>query len=435
MKAKITALKLENVKRIKLVEFQPNTDGLTIIGGNNGEGKTSVLDAIAYALGGEAFRPSALTNSDGNAYIKVEVGEYTVERSGKNATLKITDRRGMKGGQKMLDEIIGKFALDLSGFMNSNDKTKADLLLKMFPELADALLMLQKKEKDIRDRRADVNRDIKRIQYQFDTMPKGEGAPPSEISILTLSQELQDAMEYNAERERKINRIESEKKKLSDLENEYDNIITEGNAIAEKIKALEAELKKNELREEAIAQEGEEIKNAIGCMLSDLKAMPPMPLDEIKQKITSADQLNQLVRQKEEAGKVYENIQELKSQSDRMTKNLEEIDTERIRLLKNANLPLPELSINADGELLYKNQKWDCMSGAERLKVATAICMEAKPSCGFVLIDGLEAMDEKTLDDFGTYLAEKNMQGIGTIVGKNERASIILEDGRILNNQ
>ena len=69
---------------------------------------------------------------------------------------------------------------------------------------------------------------------------------------------------------------------------------------------------------------------------------------------------------------------------------------------------MPELSINADGELLYKNQKWDCMSGAERLKVATAICMEAKPSCGFVLIDGLEAMDEKTLDDFGTYLAEKN---------------------------
>ena len=78
-KAKITGLKLENVKRIKLVEIQPAENGLTIIGGNNGEGKTSVLDGIAYALGGESFRPSALTNGDGNAYIRVDIGDYTVE--------------------------------------------------------------------------------------------------------------------------------------------------------------------------------------------------------------------------------------------------------------------------------------------------------------------------------------------------------------------
>lgn len=121
----------------------------------------------------------------------------------------------------------------------------------------------------------------------------------------------------------------------------------------------------------------------------------------------------------------------MRKESETLTSNIDEIESRRKATLQKADLPLPELSITDEGELLYHNQKWDCMSGAERLKVATAICMEAKPECGFVLIDGLEAMDGKTLDEFSRFLAEKNMQGIGTIVGENERATIILEDGRV----
>jgi len=48
---KITSLEAENVKRIKAVQIEPAATCLTVIGGNNGQGKTSVLDAIAWALG------------------------------------------------------------------------------------------------------------------------------------------------------------------------------------------------------------------------------------------------------------------------------------------------------------------------------------------------------------------------------------------------
>lgn len=54
----ITNLQVENVKRVKAVELTPTQTGLTVIGGRNGQGKTSVLDAIAWALGGERFRHS-----------------------------------------------------------------------------------------------------------------------------------------------------------------------------------------------------------------------------------------------------------------------------------------------------------------------------------------------------------------------------------------
>ncbi|HHV3207973.1 TPA: AAA family ATPase, partial [Streptococcus agalactiae] len=54
----INKLEIENVKRIKAVKVEPSSKGLTIIGGNNNQGKTSVLDSIAWVLGGNKFKPS-----------------------------------------------------------------------------------------------------------------------------------------------------------------------------------------------------------------------------------------------------------------------------------------------------------------------------------------------------------------------------------------
>mgnify|MGYP000470676633 CR=1 FL=1 len=62
MSVKINKLEIENVKRIKAVKTgKPTANGLTVIGGRNNQGKTSVLDSIAWALGGENFRPSDAT--------------------------------------------------------------------------------------------------------------------------------------------------------------------------------------------------------------------------------------------------------------------------------------------------------------------------------------------------------------------------------------
>lgn len=55
--AHINQLEIENTKRVRAVTITPAETGLTVIGGNNNQGKTSVLDAIAWALGGERFRP------------------------------------------------------------------------------------------------------------------------------------------------------------------------------------------------------------------------------------------------------------------------------------------------------------------------------------------------------------------------------------------
>ena len=470
MTAKITGISVQDFKRVKLVEIQPCENGLTILGGRNAQGKSSVLDAIAYALGGEAFRPSDINNhdADGNARIRVEINGLVVERAGKNGALKITDSRGMRGNQTLLNEIVSRFALDLGTFMQANDTEKAKLLLKMFPQLEGALAKLKAKADETRAQRADFNRDRKRLQAQFDAMPK-EDAPTQEINVLVIQDQLGEA---NADRMKAMN----EKVDINSLENQ---------ALAEDDKATNAEnerrhwqerledyarqyaIRKEKLHEEirqaeqrlkefdegapadhqimqeaqanarkeaeehrakaeALRKDAEERKTRNDAKLATLQGR----IEELQAQARTATETNESVRRNKARESLYNEIQALDVNIAGYTRSLVEIEAARTALLQEAQLPLPELSITEDGKLLYRGQEWDCMSGSERLKVATAICMKAKPNCGFVLIDGLEAMDRETLEEFGKYLESQRMQGIGTIVGDNA-ATVIIEDGRV----
>ncbi len=158
MSMKINKLEIENVKRVKAVKIEPTINGLTIIGGNNNQGKTSVLDAIAWALGGDRYRPSKARNDDSaippSLHIVMNNG-LVVERKGKNSDLKVTDPEGKKGGQQLLNEFVEQLAIDLPKFMESSSKEKANTLLQIIgigPQLAE----LEQKEKELYNRRTAI---------------------------------------------------------------------------------------------------------------------------------------------------------------------------------------------------------------------------------------------------------------------------------------
>ena len=89
------------LKRVKAVKIEPNQNGLTIIGRKNNQGKTSVLDSIAWALGGNVTNLPSTTREGSlippNLHIVMNNG-LVVERKGKNSTLKVTDPNGRKQG-------------------------------------------------------------------------------------------------------------------------------------------------------------------------------------------------------------------------------------------------------------------------------------------------------------------------------------------------
>lgn len=114
MSVKISAFEIENVKRVKTVAYEPTENGLTVLGGKNGQGKTSVLDAIAWALGGNRFAPSAPYREGSTIppHLKIKLSNgIVVERSGKNSSLKVIDTLGNKADRLCLTHLSATLLL------------------------------------------------------------------------------------------------------------------------------------------------------------------------------------------------------------------------------------------------------------------------------------------------------------------------------------
>ena len=151
---------------------------------------------------------------------------------------------------------------------------------------------------------------------------------------------------------------------------------------------------------------------------------------ELEQSISNIEEINRKVRANLDKDKAEEDALLYKNQYDALTKEIEDVRKSQTDLLQSAELPLPELSVK-EGELIYKGQQWDNMSGSDRLKVSTAIVRKLNPKCGFVLLDKLEQMDMKTLNEFGSWLEGEGLQAIATRVSTGDECSIIIEDGYV----
>lgn len=399
---KISTLELENVKRIKAVSLAPAENGLTVIGGDNGQGKTSVLDAIAWALGGEKFKPSN-PQREGSVlppHLRITLSNgLVVERKGDKGALKVTDPNGKKAGQQLLNEFVESLALNLPKFMGATGKEKAHTLLQIIG-VEDKLAELERQEETIYNQRHALGQIADRKAKYAEELPNYTEAPAEEISIADLIKSQQEILARNGENQRK--RADRER---------YDRELTQAQIDFDRAKKALEQAEQNALTARQSAE----------GLIDESTA-------EIEENIRNIDEINAKVRANIERERAFQEADELKGQYDELSEKIEQIRAEKASLLNNAEMPLAGLSVE-DGELIYNGAKWDCMSGAEQLKIATAIVRRLNPECGFVLMDKLEQMDAKTLAEFGKWLEQEGLQVIATRVSTGDECSIIIEDG------
>lgn len=399
---KISKLEIENVKRVKAVSLEPTQNGLTVIGGKNNQGKTSILDAIAWALGGDKYKPSSARHDGSEAppFLHVEMDNgLIVERKGESSALKVIDSVGCRGGQQLLNEFVETFALDLPRFMDQSSKEKANTLLHVIG-VEDKLKKLDSDESTAFNRRRELGRIVTQKQKYAEGLPLYSDAPAEPISASELIARQQEILAKNSDNEKR--------------RNEYANMLKRHDELYAKLSAIQAEF--------------DDLTAKIALTKASVDGLVDESVDEIKSTLLNVEKINAKVRANGERKRADAEAAQYKKDYDALTSELESLRAEKMKLLDNADLPLPGLAV-ADGELTYNGVKWDCMSGSDQLKTATAIVRKLNPKCGFVLIDKLEQMDIDTLREFGQWLESEGLQAIATRVSTGDECAIIIEDG------
>lgn len=406
---KITALEVQNVKRVKAVALEPSPEGLTVVGGRNGQGKTSVLDAIAYALGGERLAPTNYRREGAAAEsrIRVETDDgLIIERTGKNAALTVTDSTGRRGGQKLLDAVVGRMSIDLPSFLNANDKGKADILLKILG-VGDELERLEKEEKAKYDLRTATGRMADQKEKAAQELPWHEGAPEEEVSAAELIRRQQTILAENGAHQRLRDELAANKRELD--------------AVGKRLFELAAETARLKAQEETLTRKVFVGEKTVAELKDESTA-------EVEASIAAIEETNAKVRENQRRREVLADAEDIRQQYEGLTREIEELRARKAKLLEGADLPYPGLSVQ-DGKLTLDGKAWDCMSSSKQLIVATAIAARLAPDCKFVLADKLEMLDLDTLAEYDAFLKERGLQCIGTRVSTGGECSIVIEDG------
>lgn len=408
---KINSLTVENVKRVKAVKLEPTKSGLTIIGGKNKQGKTSIIDSIAWGLGGNGYKPSTPKREGSvvDPFLHFELSNgLIVERKGVNGSLKVIDPQGNKSGQQLLNEFVEELALNLPKFLGASNKEKANILLQIIG-VGDKLQQLDTEETQIYNRRTEIGRIADQKKKFAAEMVSYPEAPKELVSASELIKKQQDILVRNGENARKRSAVVDISKNVEFLKAKVDRLTEELHQATDAYQVAVSDL--------AIANKSAE-------NLQDESTA------ELENSISNIDTLNVKVRANYEKEKAEIDAEDYGKQYTALTEEIEVIRQARMDLLKAAPLPLPNLSVE-NGELVYQGFKWDNMSSSDQMKVATAIIRKLKPQCGFILLDKLEQMDLDSLKEFGEWAESEELQVIATRVSSGGECSIIIEDGYV----
>ena len=409
---KINKLEIENVKRVKAVQIEPTANGLTVVGGKNGQGKTSVLDSIAWALGGNSYKPSN-PHREGSVVapmIRIQLDNgLIVERKGDKGTLRVTDPSGKKAGQNLLNSFVEQFAINLPKFMEMNSKDKTKALLNTVDGLGEKIYQLEQEELEIYNKRRTVGQIRDQKKHYAEEQPFYKEVGNEIVSASELIKQQQEILARNGENQRKRDNLE--------------------NLTAKQTLAInkKAELERQLLE---INNELETLKDDIEIANKDVVDLIDESTEELEQSIENIEEINRKVRANQDREKAEMDAEYYALQYKDLSDEIDALREQKLDLLNGANLPLEGLSVD-NGVITYKGQPWDNMSGSEQLIVATAIVRKINPQCEFVLVDKLEQMDLETLLDFANWLKDNKLQAIATRVSTGEECQIIIEDGYV----
>lgn len=403
---KIIKLTASNVKRLRAVEITP--DGtLQVVTGRNGQGKTSVLDAIWLALGGgaaarETLRP--IRDGEDRASVTLDLGDLIVTRtwSGSKTALTVTNADGARysSPQSMLDSLVGRLSFDPLAFTRLSAKAQRDALLELV-DLGIDLDENARQRQALYDRRTELGRQGKSmgdVPATDDTLPSIEQSASDLIAQIRAAE--------NLRRDGESARAQAAA------------LVSDRSRIAEQIAELEARRDALDRRIESAAQ-----------AVRNLPAVPDV--SEMESQLAGVESLNAAIRANEQAKRAAARKDGLRAEYEDASAKIAALDKAKADALANAQLPVDGLGFDDSG-VTFNGVPFSQASSAEQIRVSLAMAMALNPELRVVrIIDG-SLLDADSMQQVAAMAAAADYQVWVERVSDESAAAVVIEDGTVL---
>ena len=422
---KIVKLEASNVKRLVAVAVTPS-GSVVKVEGRNGQGKSSLLDSIQYALGGTAAQPpEVIRQGEAKASVVLDLEEIVVERrwTAKGTHLEVRSKAGAKfpSPQAMLDKLVGSLSFDPLAFTRLPAKAQADQLRAL---VGVDVSGLDVSRKQCFEERTLINRDLAQAEARLKAAPI-ENAPdePVDVAQLLAAQEAAQAVKAkNDEVRRKAQRLLEVAAVNSGQVAFAENRVTELEALLVAARKTLDKAISTEAEGRSVADEAE----------MDAASLTDPDLGPLRERIANASKVNEAVARKVERKRLELEVRGLAKASEAKTEAIAAVDAEKAKRLAAAKFPVPELGFTADGVTL-KGLPLSQASSAEQLRVAMAMGLAANPKLKVVLMREGSLLDEESLalvakmaDEAGAQVWIEKVASIAT-----DGCSVFIEDGSV----
>lgn len=433
---KIVELRTQNVKRLSAVQIKPD-GAVVVIGGDNGQGKSSVLDSILYGLGGAGTLPGVpVRNGQKSAEIEIAIDSeppIRVKRkiaSDGKTTLEIKQVAAngvsskVTSPQKLLDSLCGKIAFDPLAFTRLRPQEQATLLREVVGiDLSD----IDAEYQQVFEHRTGINREVKRLESELLDATHHDDVPETLVDTAALMQQLDEVSRANKHYDESLENINACEKEAERWNQDIGDCSHALEQLRAKFKEAEREAKQE--LENAKAKHAEAEQNVIAAreIAEDLSRLDD---SELRQQIASADTTNEKIRANFRYEQTAESLRESQATAEEDTKRLDRLKADRIERMHTATWPVEGLGFT-DAGVSFQGLPFDQCSSAEQLRISTAIGLAQHPQLKVLLIRDGSLLDSESLAMIGTLAEEHDAQIWIERVGHGEECSVVIDDGAI----
>lgn len=461
---KIVALQAENFKRLSAVFIKPSGN-MVEIAGRNGQGKSSVLDAIWVALAGKSVSPSMpIRKGQQAARILLDLGEIKVTRTFRkagdgevttNITVENAEGARFPSPQKMLDTLLGELAFDPLAFERMKPREQFDALRRFVPGVE--FEAIDNANRGDFERRADFNRFAKQERAAASLIYVPENTPSEPVDEQALVQALREAGDLNTETERRrSNRARvaeqitalrrSAEETIAKIEPELAALhVTRESAIAdieEQIRALNRQVDAIKLQyqvdyaatEKRLTAEANSARIKADELQAQLDGAERLPAiidaTALSAQIEAARKTNELVRKRNERKAHEQKAEAYEAQAEQLTLRIEKRNSDKQAAIAAAKMPIDGIEFG-DGEVLLNGVPFAQASDAERLSTSVAIAMATNPKLRVVRIRDGSLLDEQRMQQLAEMAEANDIQVWIERVDSSGKIGFVLEDGML----